>query len=130
MRSLCPFLGRIMLIGSSLFDIPVNLKFYYKMSNQVQGKEVAIIAHITFIGFIIALIMNSSNKTEFGSFHLRQTLGLWLTLVVGGWIPFVNFLILPLGFIMWVVGLINAINGYEKPMPILGRMYSQWFRSI
>ena len=40
------------------------------------GKTVAIIAYITLIGWIIALIMNNGNKTALGSFHVRQSLGI------------------------------------------------------
>ncbi len=40
------------------------------------GKNVAIIAHLTLIGWVIALIMNNGNKTELGSFYIRQVLGI------------------------------------------------------
>ena len=106
-------------------------KLYIKdMANQVEGKDVAIIAHITLVGMIIALIMNSNNRTDFGSYHLRQTIGLWLTGVIGSFIPFVNFVIWLLILINWIVGIINAINGNEKPMPILGKQYAQWFKGV
>ena len=42
------------------------------------GKGVAIIAHLWWVGWIIALLMNSSNKTELGSFYIRQNLGFFL----------------------------------------------------
>lgn len=100
------------------------------MGNQVEGKDVAIIAHITVVGLIIAILMNSSNRTEFGSYHIRQTLGLWLTGIIGSWIPILNFVIWLLVLIMWIVGLINAISGYQKPMPILGSSYARWFSSV
>ena len=107
------------------------------MGNQVEGKDIAIISHLTVIGLIIAIVMNSSNKTEFGSYHIRQTLGLYLSYVASGlllfipilgWIaaPIVAFLLL----IMWIVGIINALNGYAKPMPVLGKKYQEWFKSV
>ncbi len=40
------------------------------------GKTVAIIAYITLIGWIIALVMNNGNKTALGSYHVRQSLGI------------------------------------------------------
>ena len=40
------------------------------------GKTVAIIAYITLIGWIIALVMNNGNKTVLGSYHIRQSLGI------------------------------------------------------
>lgn len=37
-----------------------------------EAKNVAVIAHITLIGWVIALIMNSNKKTEFGSFYINK----------------------------------------------------------
>ena len=31
---------------------------------------------------------------------------------------------------MWVIGLMNAINGKEKPIPFLGVKYAEWFKNI
>lgn len=111
------------------------------MGNQVQGKDVALIAHLTVVGLVIAIIMNSSNKTAFGSYHIRQALGLWITYVLYGFL-WIFFLIIPIiGWIagialgilmiaMWIVGIINALNGYEKPMPVFGKKYAEWFKSV
>ena len=49
-----------------------------------QGKTIAIISYILFIGPLIAMSMNSENKNEFASFHIRQGLGLTLTFVIIG----------------------------------------------
>ncbi len=35
-----------------------------------QGKTIAIIAYLTFIGTIIAYFMNSENRNQFASFHI------------------------------------------------------------
>lgn len=91
-----------------------------------EDKTVAILSYITLIGFIAAIIMNSSKKTQLGAFHLRQTLGLFLTglLMI---IPFLNILIGICLFILWVMGLISAIKGEMKPIPLLGPLYQKWF---
>jgi hypothetical protein len=31
---------------------------------------------------------------------------------------------------MWIMGLVNAINGQEKPVPILGNKYLEWFENL
>lgn len=107
------------------------------MANQVEGKDVAVVAHITVIGLIIAIIMNSNNKSEFGSYHIRQALGLYISYLLWGFlwiIPVIGWIAAPilviLLLIMWIVGLINAINGYQKPMPVLGEKYAEWFKSV
>lgn len=102
-----------------------------------EGKTIAIVAHITVIGLIIALILNSNKKNSFASFHIRQMIGLVLTGVIFSFvniIPFLGQIIWFLGSIfliyLWVMGLINAINGQEKPMPVLGEKYADIFKGI
>ena len=115
-----------------------------------EDKTAAIVCYLTLIGFIVAIILNSNKKTKLGAFHLRQAMGFILTGIVV-WIclaivMFVLFLLLafmksillllvPLIYlafgvsmiVLWVLGLIAAINGQMKPMPVVGPMYQKWF---
>ena len=50
-----------------------------------EDKTVAILAYITLVGFIIAIVLHGQKKTALGTYHLRQALGLILA-VVGLWI--------------------------------------------
>ena len=110
--------------------------------NVDNGKTTAIVSYITLIGWLIAYFaMHQSNKTSLGSYHLRQTL-LLILCGVGYWIlTFVITLALPilglilsigwLGFlVLWVMGLIAAINGEEKPMPLIGEKAQELFKGI
>lgn len=107
-------------------------------ANTVQeGKTIAIIAYITIIGLIIAFIMNNEKKNSFATFHIRQCLGLGLTslaLGVVNIIPILGWLISIFGslflLVLWVMGLISALNGEEKPVPLLGEKYQEWLGSI
>ncbi|WP_458628455.1 YtxH domain-containing protein [Winogradskyella sp. PC D3.3] len=94
------------------------------------GKNVAIIAHITFIGWIIALVMNSSNKTEFGSFYIRQILGLIIIGVVTSWIPILNLVMWIVLFVAWLMSLIAALGGEMKPTFLLGKQFQEWFKAL
>jgi uncharacterized membrane protein len=108
------------------------------------GKTVALLSYITIIGWIVALVMNSSNKTALGAYHLRQTILLFLTALVIYvlqifllFIPFIGWLIsfllifAGLGlFVLWIIGLIAAVNGEMKPMPLLGKKAQEWFKGI
>lgn len=103
----------------------------------IPGKDIAIISYLTIIGLIAAFIMNSEKKAPFASYHIRQVLGLALTGISLGFIgiiPILGWLVAIFGsillFIMWVTGLINAINGREKPLPVLGKKYEEWFKGI
>ncbi len=116
------------------FDAPVP-----SSSNTVveEGKTTALIAYLTIIGLVIALVLNNDKKNSFASFHIRQSLGIMLTgLAVGAvsWVPFLGWL---LGFAaffvlvyLWVSGLLYAINGKEKVVPILGDKYQEWLKGV
>ena len=106
-----------------------------------EDRTVAILSYITIIGFIAAIVVHSSKKTSLGAYHLRQCLGLFITAVVI-WIPCMIIAVIPvlnllmvilwpvIGialFVFWLMGLIAAINGQQKPMPLVGEHYQKWF---
>lgn len=102
-----------------------------------EGKNIAIISYVTVVGLIIAFVMNNDKKNKFASYHISQSLGLALTAIaVGlvGIIPILGWIINIVGIFvllyMWIVGLINAINLKQKPLPILGKKYEVWFKNI
>lgn len=81
--------------------------------------------------------MNMDKKSDFARFHIRQMLGLVVSgfaLAVIGLIPIIGWLVNILGIFvliyMWLMGLINAINGNEKVVPILGEKYDEWFKNV
>jgi len=103
-----------------------------------EDKTVAIVSYLTLIGFIVALVIHGNNKTRLGAYHLRQSLGLIVCslamLPVGlvlGFIPVLGWLTgfaIWIGFIaLWAVGLISALNGQQKPVPVLGEKFQAWF---
>lgn len=94
------------------------------------GKNVAIIAHITILGWLIAVFMNSSNKTELGSFYIRQYLGIMLLGVVCSVIPVVNIVAWIVPLIMWVMSLIGSLSGQKKPVFLLGNQFQDWFKFL
>lgn len=105
-------------------------------TTQQEGKNIAIIAYITIIGLIVAFVMNN-DKNSYASYHIRQSLGLavlGLALGVIGMIPIIGWIINFFGLFvliyMWVIGLINAINNHEKPVPFLGTKFIEWFKNI
>lgn len=107
-----------------------DVKQAFDPKNPESGKTVAIVAHLTLIGWIIAIIMNSSNKTELGSFYIRQVLGIMLLGFVLGIIPVINLFAWILPFILWIASLIGAINGNQKPVFLVGEYFQDWFKSL
>lgn len=100
------------------------------MNTTTEDKTVAILSYITIFGWIIALVLHSNNKTELGAFHLRQVLGLYLTGIILWWIPVIGWILNIVVFVFWLIGLINAINGEEKPVPLVGDFYQDIFKGI
>lgn len=96
----------------------------------MDGKTKAIVAHITWIGWVIALVINSSEKDELASFYIRQLLGLYLFSIVISFIPIVNIFGWILTFVFWIISLIGAINGEQKEIPWVGKLFQDWFKAL
>ncbi|HRE78994.1 MAG TPA: hypothetical protein PLL09_14340 [Flavobacterium sp.] len=101
-----------------------------------QNKNAAIVAYLTIIGSVIAIFMNSENKSSFASFHIRQALGIFLTFFALGypigyfdsWMISSAFYIF--FFILWIFGFMGALNNEEKKVPLLGDFYQNIFKSL
>ncbi|MFT6699451.1 MAG: putative membrane protein [Porticoccaceae bacterium] len=108
------------------------------MKNQTinEGKIAAIISYFLVVGLIIAFVMNYNKKNSFASFHIRQMIGLSIAYSLNGWIvfPFLDkttaAIITIILFILWVIGLIGAIKGEEKLVPVVGEQFQIWFKNI
>lgn len=96
----------------------------------MDGKTKAIVAHITWVGWLIALIINSNQKDEITSFYIRQLLGIYLFSLVVTFIPLLNIVGWILAFIFWILSLIGAINGEMKETPVIGRYFQDWFKGM
>lgn len=108
-----------------------------EVTKDTQDKTIAIVAYLTVIGLVIALVLNNEKKDLFAKYHIRQSLGLVLTsiaLSLINVIPILGWIVSILGgfvlLYMWVMGLLNAINGRERPVPILGEKYEEWLKSV
>ena len=98
----------------------------------MNNKTLAIISYITIIGWIIALILDEK-KDKLVRFHLRQYLIIFFASIVTsifGFIPVLS-LLLALGvLILWIMGLVSAIQGEKKEIPLLGAYAQKWFTFI
>lgn len=99
-------------------------------------KTTGIIAYVTFIGMIIAICSQYKGDEDI-KFHINQSLAIWLTAIVGGFvcgimgvIPFVGSLIGSLlstaigifCFACMIMGIINASNEEKKELPVIGAL--------
>ena len=101
----------------------------------MDDKTKSIVAHITLIGWVIAIVMNSSDKGENTSFYLRQTLGIWLLGIAGSLlgmltIGLIGTLTFVVTIVFWILSLVGALSGEQKPIPVFGEMFQEWFNGL
>ncbi|MES2110129.1 MAG: hypothetical protein V4577_15330 [Bacteroidota bacterium] len=112
------------------------------------GKTAGIVSYFSIIGWLIAYFaIHQNNKTELGSYQLRQTLlfhicwmalrwGLGIVLgslwLAGGFFSLITFLwVVNLAFfVLWIIGFIGAIQGEKREIPLLGDKAQTMFPSI
>lgn len=108
------------------------------MDNQTisEGKTAAITSYILIVGVLIALSMNSENKNQFASFHIRQGLGLTLTFIILG-VSISYFENIMVAAPMWIFisvltiyGIFTAAKGETTPLPLLGKLFQKTFKNI
>ena len=94
----------------------------------MEDKNTNIYAALAYILFFIPLIVDKDS--EYGKFHANQGLNLLLlgiaVSVLGALIPFIGwFIISPVGgllvLVLAIMGIINALNGEEKELPLIGK---------
>ena len=86
-----------------------------------------VVAYLTWVGLLIALVAGDRYESRF---HLNQSLVIWLAGTVLGmvaWVPLLGWLIGAVGslfcVICWFIGIVNAIQGVEKEVPLLGQIH-------
>ena len=86
-----------------------------------------VVAYLTWVGLIIALVAGDRYESRF---HLNQSLVIWLAGTVLGmvaWVPLLGWLIGAVGglfcAVCWFIGIVNAIQGVEKEVPLLGQIH-------
>ncbi len=112
------------------------------------GKTAAIVSYITIIRWLIAYFgMHKDKRTDFASYHLRQTLLFAIVSILLGWgLGFIlGILIVITGitslayiativqiglFVVWLIGLLGAIKGEKKPIPLIGEKAQSMFPGI
>ncbi|ASU32686.1 hypothetical protein [Mucilaginibacter xinganensis] len=115
---------------------------------QDDGKTAGLCSYFFVLGWSVSYFgYHQAEKTSLSSFHLRQTLLLYLTYIATRYgvlvilsklgtlngvfslfnlVLFTNLLFA--GF--WIYGLIGASNGEEKPIPFLGKPAQLLFQAI
>jgi len=100
-----------------------------------EGKNLAIVSYLTFIGLIISIIMNRETHNPFTSFHNRQMLGLLIMLFVSNLVE--KYLDSLGGTLCWMItafcwfySFYYVIKGEAKLIPYIGDYFQDWFRNV
>jgi uncharacterized membrane protein len=106
------------------------------MTSINDDKTIASITYLTWIGLIIAIVMNDSQRSDLVSYHIRNMIG--LSLISAGfsiltWIGFPGLLLSGFAIvliILWIIGVIGALKGEKQEIPVLGKIFLERFKSI
>jgi uncharacterized membrane protein len=90
-------------------------------------------AAIAYVLFFIPLLTDSKDD-PFVKFHVKQSLVLLIlsifTSILSG-IPYIGIIgwVLGLGiFVLWVIGIMNALNGSMTPVPLVGKYAEEYLK--
>lgn len=96
----------------------------FTKDDKENNKVMSLLAYIIFLIPLLA-----AKESPYARYHTNQGLLLFLTAVainvIGSIIPIIGwFIILPLGdlmvFIFMILGIVNAVQGKAKPLPLIG----------
>lgn len=94
-----------------------------------QGKHIALIAYITFVGLIIAYFLNKEDKNPFGQWHIKNMFGLVVLLFASVTLQeySVGFYLYWTTVLLWIVSFLMALNNKQKAIPYLSEKFQVWF---
>ena len=71
-------------------------------------KAIAIIGYVTFIGWLVAIMLYGKRKSSFTTFHFRQSLG---PIITGALVTLIGWLISVAVFYVWLYSVYHATQG-------------------
>ncbi len=94
-------------------------------NNKEKNTGMAVLAYILFF---IPLLTDAKDD-PFVKFHVKQSLAL-LIMIVASWVigivPIIGWIIAFLTpllvLVLWIIGVINAASGKQKPLPLIGEL--------
>lgn len=106
----------------------------------MSNKTLSIVSYITLIGWLIAYFSGKENADSLLKYHLRQSFGLMFigiifNVAIGVLVSIMPFLSV-LGYVgilflgLLIIGIINASNEVQKPLPLIGKLFENKFGFI
>jgi uncharacterized membrane protein len=106
-----------------------------------EGRVFAILSYgLAILGLPFWILPLVLRNNEFSLFHAKQCMMLWIVGAVGAAVAglltlvLIGVVLLPVLLIgllvLDVIGLVGAINGEMKPLPIIGKYAVEWFKGV
>ena len=106
-------------------------------------KTLSIVSYVTVIGWLISYFSSKDNtaKSSLVIYHQKQSLGLVIVGIAYGIISRILLMFVPAIAIIFslvsivllvfmVIGIVNAMNEVQKPLPIIGKAFEDKFSFI
>ena len=114
------------------------------MEQPVRGGFAATLSYFTLVGWAAAYFLHQRERTALGAYHLRQTIFLYILSLslfaidavlevnpVDGWFLYPVLVgVSTTLFVLWLVGLVGALQGDIKPIPFIGKTAQEVFAGI
>ena len=99
-----------------------------------EGKVFAILSYLIPLFVLVPLIMKNN---EFSLYHAKQCLMILIIAVASSVLNVIPCLGQIVWLVVWValivfdvIGLMNAIKGQMKPLPLVGKWGEEWFKGL
>ena len=87
-----------------------------------------IVSYLSWPGLLVSFLIGDRAGSRF---HLNQSLVIWLSITLLGivthWMPLIGWIVRIVGRLFcaacWFIGFVNAIQGVEKEVPLLGQIH-------
>lgn len=105
----------------------------------MDNKTLSIVSYITIFGWLISFVLGKDKPNSLLKYHLKQSLGLVIFSILLSVIINVLFMVIKtnilgifglLPLVLAIIGIINAANEVEKPLPLIGKMFEDKFSFI
>jgi len=82
------------------------------------------------LGFITGIVFLVVEKeSRFVKFHAKQStitfLGLFVVMLIFGWIPVLSILVFIFTLILWLILMVKALRGEKYMLPIVGKLVEE-----
>jgi len=103
----------------------------------MDNKTLSIISYLTLIGWLVAYFVGKEKADSLLKYHLRQSIGLFITIfvlnicfsIIAAIVPSLGLILSSLAYLVYlvflVIGILNANKSLETPLPLVGKYFEK-----